>query len=184
VVPPPCRGPAALAIRAVSRPFLAQVPGREVAGVRVISVFLFFLGRRAQKRPRSPRTRAAEWRRGARLPPRTDARPVVPPPCRGPAALALGAVSRPFLARVLGREIAGVRVISVFPFFLRRWEQKRPRSPRTRAAERRRGARLPPRTDTRPVVPPPCRGPAALALRAVSRPFLARVPGREGFSDS
>jgi hypothetical protein len=154
-VPPPCRGPAALALRAVSRPFLARVLGREVAGFCVIRVFLFFFGRRAQNRPWSPRTRAAERRRGARLPPRTRARRVVPPPCRGPAALALRAVSRPFLARVLGREVVGVRAIRVFLFFFGRRAQKRPWSPRTRAAERRRGARLPPCTHARPVVPPP-----------------------------
>ena len=67
-----------------------------------------------QKRSRSPRTRAAEWGRGARLPPRTYTRPVVPPPCRGPTALALRAVSWPFLAWVPGREVVGGRVIRVF----------------------------------------------------------------------
>jgi hypothetical protein len=94
-----------------------------------IRVFPIVFGRRAQKRPRSLRTRDTEWSRGARLPPRTYTRPVVPPPCRGPAAVALRAVSQPFLARVPGREVAGVRVISVFPFFLGRWAQKRSRSP-------------------------------------------------------
>ena len=56
-----------------------------------------------------------------------------------------------------------------------------PRSPRTRAAERRRGARVPVRTRTRPVVPPPYRGPAVVAIRW---PFgvLTRGSSRPGGS--
>jgi hypothetical protein len=68
VVPPPCRGPAALALRAVSRPFLARVPDREVAGVRVIRVFptLFeAIGAKATAVAASPRRRAEARREAA-----------------------------------------------------------------------------------------------------------------------
>jgi hypothetical protein len=89
---------------------VARVP---TTGCLTAKTILF--GRWAQKQPRSPRTSTAERRRGARLPPCTYTRHMVPPPCRGPAALALRTVSRPSLARVHGREVAGVCVIRVFP---------------------------------------------------------------------
>jgi hypothetical protein len=76
--------------------------------------FPILFGAPGAKLPRSPRPRTTERRRGARLPPRIYTRPVVLPPCRGPVALALRALSRPFLARVPGRAIAGVRVIRGF----------------------------------------------------------------------
>ena len=44
MVPPAYRGPTVLALRAVSRPFLARVPGSEVASGRVIRVFVILFG--------------------------------------------------------------------------------------------------------------------------------------------
>jgi hypothetical protein len=85
--------PAAIIDRAAraDRPVITPPGDRLVRGFWALLYqrFAILFGRRPYPGPRSPRTHAAEQRHGARVPVRTRTRLVVPPPCRGPAVVAI-----------------------------------------------------------------------------------------------